>query len=319
MSGDASRNETAGELEERPARPDGGSAAAAAPDRRRGRRARVWNAAGKWTNTAVLVLVVLFLGGPILLTLVASFAENWQGVLPYDWVGVVPTGFTLRNWYAALGVGEQVGVQRGVGRGLLFSVGLATGGMLINVVIGVPIAYALTRYDFYLRDWLNAVAVLPLVPGLILGVAFLRTYPENAGSAASLIVGYSLLKAPWLILTVQSAFQSMDLRRLEESARALGASWPRAFLSVVVPNARNGIVAGAIITWTLAAAEFNFTYVVYTRGPRPFALFLFSNVNNAPFLQAAAAVSIYFLIVAAAILVLQVAGQTGFSTARDGS
>jgi putative spermidine/putrescine transport system permease protein len=289
-----------------PARTDGGSATA----RRGFSRANLRNAAGRTLNKLVLVLVVLFLGGPIILTLVASFADTWQGVLPSGFV-------TLRHWYGALGIGESVGVQRGVGEGLAFSVMLATGGMLLNIVIGVPVAYALTRYDFYLRDWLNAFAILPLVPGIILGVAFLRTYPEQSGTALTLIIGYSLLKSPWLILTVQSTFQSMDLRQLEESARSLGASWPRAFLRVIVPNAQNGILAGAIITWTLAAAEFNFTYIVYTRGPRPFAIFLFNNINNATFLQAAAAVSIYFLIVAGAIVILQIAGNKGFSTARE--
>jgi len=287
-------------------RTDGGSATAG----RRVTRANLRNVVGRSLNKLILAVVVLFLGGPIILTLVASFADTWQGVLPSGF-------FTLRHWSTALGIGETVGVQRGVGEGLAFSVMLATGGMLLNIVIGVPVAYALTRYDFYLRDWLNAFAILPLVPGIILGVAFLRTYPEQSGTALTLIIGYSLLKSPWLILTVQSTFQSMDLRQLEESARSLGASWPRAFLRVIVPNAQNGILAGAIITWTLAAAEFNFTYIVYTRGPRPFAIFLFNNINNATFLQAAAAVSIYFLIVAGAIVFLQVAGNKGFSTARE--
>ena len=287
-------------------RTDGGSVTAG----RGFTRANLRNAVGRSVNKLVLAIVVLFLGGPIILTLVASFADTWQGVLPSGFV-------TLRHWSTALGIGETVGVQRGVGEGLAFSVMLATGGMLLNIIIGVPVAYALTRYDFYLRDWLNAFAILPLVPGIILGVAFLRTYPEQSGTALTLIIGYSLLKSPWLILTVQSTFQSMDLRQLEESARSLGASWPRAFLRVIVPNAQNGILAGAIITWTLAAAEFNFTYIVYTRGPRPFAIFLFNNINNATFLQAAAAVSIYFLIVAGAIVVLQIAGNKGFSTARE--
>lgn len=281
-----------------------------APDRNRGLSTNVRNVVGRAVNKAVLALVVLFLGGPIIATLIASFAQSWAGVLP--------TGFvTLENWYAALGVGSTVGANRGVGSGLVFSLLLATGGMLINVVMGVPVAYALTRYDFYARDWLNAFAVLPLVPGVILGVAFLRTYPEYSGTALTLIIGYALLKSPYMILTVQGTFQSMDLRQLEESARALGASWPRAFLSVIVPNAKNGIVAGSIITWTLAAAEFNFTYIVYTRGPRPFSLFLYQNITNATFLEAAAATSIYFLIVAGAIVALQFAGNKGFSTARE--
>jgi len=111
----------------------------------------------------------------------------------------------------------------------------------------------------------------------------------------------------------------MDLVRLEESARSLGASWPRTVLTVIVPQARRGIVAGAIIiTWTLAAAEFNFTHKVASGSPDPFAMFLYRNIaTNASYLQSAAAVSVYFLIVVAAIVVLQLLGKRGFSTAHQ--
>ncbi|GAB7021023.1 ABC transporter permease [Halostagnicola bangensis] len=264
---------------------------------------------GRSIVTVVVSLFLAFLAIPIVYTFVASFASSAEGVFP--------SGFaTLENWRAVLGYAEY-GVQTTVGRSLAFSVMLATGGMVVNLLVGVPIAYALTRYDFFARDWLNALAILPLVPGIVLGIAFLRAYPENASSALGLVVGYALLKSPYMVLTIQSSFQSMDLQRIEESARSLGASWPRTFLTVILPNAKDGIVAGSIITWTLAAAEFNFTYMVYARGPRPFSLFLFENINNAPFLQSAAAISVYFLIVVCAILVLQSAGNRGFTTGNS--
>ena len=264
---------------------------------------------GRTGVLSILGVVFAFLVVPIVLTVVASFAN--------DWTGVLPTGFfTMENWRHALGIGREVGYQRGAGGGLRFSILLATGGMLMNVLVGVPVAYAVTRYEFVGRDWLNAFAILPIAPGIVLGIAFLRTYPQHAGSVFGLIVGYSILKSPFMILTVQSSFQSMDLRQIEESARSLGASWPRTFATVIVPNAKEGILAGSIITWILAAAEFNFTWLVYSRGPEPFALFLYANITRSPILASAAAVSIYFLIVAVAVLVLQVLGGAGFTTLR---
>jgi|AntDeeMinimDraft_5_1070356.scaffolds.fasta_scaffold00672_11 putative spermidine/putrescine transport system permease protein len=264
---------------------------------------------GRPLVVGALAVTLLFLLVPILLTLVASFASDWTGILPAGFV-------TLDNWRHALGIGLEVGSRRGVGSGLAFSVLLATGGMVLNIFVGVPIAYAVTRYDFVGRDWINAMAILPIAPGIVLGVAFLKTYPQYAGSALSLIVAYSILKSPFMVLTVQSSFQSMDLRQLEESGRALGASWLRTFVTVIVPNAKGGIMAGSIITWILAAAEFNFTWLVYSRGPKPFSLFLYSNITRSPILAAAAAVSIYFLIVTVAVLVLQFVGGTGFTTVR---
>jgi len=258
---------------------------------------------GRPVVTAVLAVTVVFLALPIALTFVASFAGDWTGVLPSGFV-------TVENWAEVL-FGDGVGADVSVGSSLLYSAGLAFGGVLINLIVGVPIAYAIARYDFPGRDWLKVLAILPLAPGIILGIAFLRTYPDLSTSGVALIIGYSLLKAPYMVMAVQSSFQSMDLERLEESARSLGASWPRTFLTVIVPNAKAGIVAGSIISWTLAAAEFNFSYVVYSRGTPPLSIFLFNNITNASFLNAAAAVSVFFLLVALVTIALQLVGNRG--------
>lgn len=292
------------------ARTDGGSATRSTVDRWTDGGGSLSALVGRPVVVGVVSLTVAVLVVPIVVTGVSSFARTATGALPSGFV-------TLAHWRHVLGLGEY-GVRANAIPGLTFSIAIATAGMVLNVLVGVPIAYALSRYDFYARGWVNTLAILPLVPGVILGIAFLRTYPERGGSALGLIVGYCLLKSPYMVLTVQSSFQSMDLERLEESARSLGASWPRTFLTVIVPHARRGILAGCIITWTLAAAEFNFTYMVHTGDPEPFSMFLFRNISNAPYLQSAAAISIYFCIVVAAILVLQLIGNGGFTTARNG-
>jgi putative spermidine/putrescine transport system permease protein len=312
------------------------------PERTPGRLGELSARFGRRLVTGLIYLTVVFLIGPVLVTVVASFAYDWTGILPVfvrEWTVLVSTGVvdiaapadfgTLANWKQALGIADSQGAQRGLGgtwdvvvprlgltipipTALGFSVLLALGGVFINLLVGIPVAYAVTRYEFYGRGWLNTFAVLPIVPGIILGIAFIKTYP-NAPSAVALMIGYSLLKVPYMVLAVQSSFESMGLRQMEESARSLGASWPRSVLTVVVPNAKRGIVSGAIICWTLAAAEFNFSYMVYSKGPRPFSLFLFENISNNPFLRAAAAISIYFVIVAAVTALLQRVGESGFS------
>nr|WP_233255102.1 ABC transporter permease subunit [Halopenitus persicus] len=272
--------------------------------------------------TTTLLLVVAFLIVPVFLTFVGSFAGEWSGVFPSDFV-------TLRNWREVLGLAETIGSQRSMGwepllsiggytlavpSELLFSVGLALGGVFINLIVGIPIAYAVARYDFWGSEWVNAISVLPLVPGVILGVAFLRAYPTLSGTSFGLIVGYSLLKAPFMVMAVLSEFESMPLQRLEESARSLGASWFRTFLTIIVPNARSGIVSGAIICWTLAAAEFNFSYIVWAKGTQPLALFLQRHISNSSFTKAAAAVSMFFCIIVAITVLLQQVGSHGFDT-----
>jgi putative spermidine/putrescine transport system permease protein len=297
---------------------------------------------GRKALTGLIALTVVFLIGPVLITFVASFFQNWTGIAPSG-------GLTLRNWELALGLAESQGAQRGLGGfwtfvapdvlyvlevpggpqltfrfpfdvsiptpipvALGFSIFLALLGVFVNLIVGIPIAYAVTRYEFTGRRLLNTFAILPIVPGIILGIAFLKTYP-NLPSTLALVLGYSLLKIPYMVLAVQASFESMDLRRIEESARSLGASWPTTLLRVIIPEAKQGIISGSIMCWTLAAAEFNFSYIIYSRGPRPFSLFLFENISNNPFLRAAAAISIYFLIVATVTALLNRLGENGFS------
>lgn len=260
---------------------------------------------GRPVVALLLWLTIVFLIAPVLLTIVGSFATGWEGIFPSG-LG------TLENWRTVLGLDAAAGQQMGLGNSLVRSVALALSGVAINLVVGVPIAYAVARYEFVGQDWVRAFAVLPLAPGIILGIAFLRAYPQLSGSL-SLIVGYSLLKTPFMVMAVLSSFESMDLQRIEESARSLGAPWWRTFLTVIVPSARAGIIAGTIICWTLAAAEFNFSYLVYSEGPPPLALFLFANISNSPFVVAAAAVSIFFFLVVGVTGLLQLIGHRGFS------
>jgi putative spermidine/putrescine transport system permease protein len=270
---------------------------------------------GRPLVTLVLAVTLAFLVVPVALTFVASFAAEWTGVLPSGFV-------TLDHWRYVLGLGG--GVEDAARRSLRItepadspvvrSALLALAGVGVNLLVGVPIAYAVARYDFRGRSVVNALAILPLAPGIILGVAFLWAYPElSSETNIGLVVGYSLLKAPFMVMAVQSSFESMPLRQLEESARSLGASWPRAFLTVIVPHARQGILAGSIICWTLAAAEFNFSYIVQPRGSQPLALFLKAHITNSSFLTQAAAVSVFFLLVAGVTAALQAAGSNGFA------
>lgn len=282
---------------------------------------------GRYAVVGTLALTITFLILPVLYTILSSFARSGTGIVPQGLV-------TLENWEIVLGLTEEIGAQRSMGwteivgvtlgetryavalpAELAFSIGLALGGVVINLIVGIPIAYAVARYEFRGKEWVSALSVLPLVPGIILGVAFLRAYPTLSTTSFGLIVGYSLLKTPFMVMAVRSEFESMDLRGLEESARSLGASWPRTFFTVILPNARSGILSGAIICWTLAAAEFNFSYMVYGKGTMPLALFLQRHISNSSFPKTAAAVSLFFCIVVAVTILLQRLGNRGFDAA----
>jgi putative spermidine/putrescine transport system permease protein len=63
---------------------------------------------------------------------------------------------------------------------------------------------------------------------------------------------------------VLAVLASIDLRTLEEGARSLGASFTQRFFGIVLPNARAGILAGALMVVTLSLGEFNMTLLLHT-------------------------------------------------------
>jgi putative spermidine/putrescine transport system permease protein len=168
-----------------------------------------------------LFATVAFLIAPIVLTVVASFAASWTGVLPSGFV-------TFENWRAVLGLADTIGFPAQYGMEPAVQAparrrdadGVGPGGVGVQHRAGArrrphqprrrrPHRVRGRSLRVPGQRGVNAVSVLPLVPGVILGVAFLRAYPDLSATSFGLIVGYSLLKAPFMVMAVQSEFESM--------------------------------------------------------------------------------------------------------------
>jgi len=160
-------------------------------------------------------------------------------------------------------------------RSAWLSVVTATTTTLLAVAIGVPTAYALARFEFRGRAAagvaLDALLVLPAsTVGLCLMVAF--QYPPILAmqdalggrvvhSLAGVVVAQLVLALAFGVQAWRAAFASVN-PRCEHVARALGASPTRTFFTVTIPAARSGIVAGVVLAWTRALAEFGAVLLV---------------------------------------------------------
>ena len=138
--------------------------------------------------------------------------------------------------------------------------------VLIGSVIAVPLAVLTVRYRFPGRALIGALGVLPLVvPPFVGAVAFQqilgRDGPVNlllrahAGVTVPFMDGLpgvvlvqSLHCFPFILLSTAAALAGLD-RSLEEAARNLGSSGPRLYRRVLLPLARPGYAAGALLTF----------------------------------------------------------------------
>ncbi len=222
----------------------------------------------------------------------------------------------------------------------LYASGIA---VLAAICFAVPMGYVLARHAFPGRRIVEAVVALPVVvPHLLvgLGLFLLVAYPGTPLYHLATSLGFPVydtiwgvvlvmvfVSAPYTVLASDLSFRAVDARVIE-SARSLGAGSTMAFLTVTLPLALRGIVAGLLLTWARAVSEIGglliLAYYVLPAGPytgpvtNTISVYIYNLVQLGD-LQDAAAVSSLFLILAFAIfLAVRVGERSGWLPWRRG-
>ncbi|TKW64989.1 MAG: ABC transporter permease [Paracoccus denitrificans] len=183
----------------------------------------------------ILVLVLIFLIGPFVIVCLAGLSAGETLAFP-------PEGLSMR-WVARV---FEVESFRNTFR---ISIVLGVGATLLALLIGIPAAYGLERYDppgaAVVRNVLSAPII---VPGIIVGLSLLRylVIPMGIGILPALFIGHTALLIPYAVRIVSGSLVNLRVD-IEEAAVLLGASRMQAFFKVVMPNIRNGVMAAFII------------------------------------------------------------------------
>jgi molybdate transport system permease protein len=151
------------------------------------------------------------------------------------------------------------------------SVTTATVAAVISILMAVPVAYTISRASFPGKDLVDSLLDLPIVISPVaLGAALLVFFSTPVGSAVDDNVIKFVFAVPGIVLAqitvisalairlLKSTFDSID-PRYEQVARTLGCSKPEAFFRVILPLAKDGLIASAILTWARAVGEFGAT------------------------------------------------------------
>ena len=227
------------------------------------------------------VLILLFLYIPLALVLLNAFNSSRTFAFP-------PSGFTTRWWVAAWNSG-------GVWKALTNSVVVGLGATAIALLLGTMAAFAVQRYQFFGREVVSLLVVLPItLPGIVTGIALNATFTSALGvtlGLATVIVGH----ATFCIVIVFNNTQAR-LRRLgaslEDASADLGASTWQTFRYVTFPMMRGALVGGAILAFALSFDEIVVT--TFTAGPtvQTLPIWIFGNLfrpNQAPVINVVAA------------------------------
>lgn len=160
----------------------------------------------------------------------------------------------------------------------LFSVRLslmaATAATMLALVLAIPAAYALSRYDFVGKEAADTVLEFPIIVSpAALGAIILIFFNNPLGVWIQQNIIYFVFTFAGIVLAqfitvlglatrmLKAAFDEVPVE-LETVARTLGASSRHSFFSVTLPLAKNGLIAAFILTWAKALGEFGATLMV---------------------------------------------------------
>jgi ABC-type spermidine/putrescine transport system permease subunit II len=152
--------------------------------------------------------------------------------------------------------------------------------VLVSVVIGTLAAVQIARVTGRLRSFNLAVIAVPLfLPPVVLGLAIiigLNAIGLERG-LWTIIAGHIIITLPVVTLMVLVRLEGLD-RNQELAAMDLGARPWKAFLTVSVPQALPGIVAGAMIAFAMSMDEFILTFLV-TGSQQTLPLYIFGSLR----------------------------------------
>jgi molybdate transport system permease protein len=165
---------------------------------------------------------------------------------------------------------------------ILLSLRVATVATLVATPLGIAVAWLLARREFWGKAMLDALIHLPLVlPPVVTGYLLLLTFGRRGAVGAWLAEHLGLVFAfrwtgaalacgimafPLLVRPIRLSIEAVD-RRLEQAAATLGAAPWQVFLTVTLPLALSGVLAGMVLGFAKALGEFGATITFVSNIP----------------------------------------------------
>ena len=204
-------------------------------------------------------LIYLFLYLPIMMVIVYSFNANETNI--------VFSGFSLKAYAKVFQGGDLLD-------SLIFTLKLAFYSTGISIIIGTLATIGMYRYQFKGKSLINNLLYIPIViPELVIGIASLATFTFMGFqlSMTTLVIAHVTFCLPCVIITLRARIAGFDAS-IEEAAMDLGANQWRTLKRVTIPMLTPGIIAGAMLSFTLSIDDVVISFFVAGAGNTTFPI-----------------------------------------------
>jgi spermidine/putrescine transport system permease protein len=220
---------------------------------------------GHWL-TLYAVTIFLFFYLPILILIIYSFNSNQV-------VGVWESFST--QWYL------ELFNNRAIGNAFRVSMWVAIWSTVFSTILGTLAALVLERYRFRGRLTLDGVLYLPIIiPDIVMALSTLLFFVIFAVplSRNTVLIAHIAFNISFVAVVVRARLADMD-RSLEEAAADLGANEWTTFRRITLPLLAPGIVAGALMAFTLSLDDFVITFFVSGPGSTTLPVQVYSMIK----------------------------------------
>ncbi|WP_053353831.1 ABC transporter permease [Leucobacter musarum] len=197
----------------------------------------------KILNRIVVTIVYLFLLAPIIAVVLISFNDSKSLA--------IEIGAPSFQWYES--ILQNTDLMDGARVSLVTAVVTA----VVVLVLGVPVALAIARYEFPGKAAVSGFFLSPLlVPGVVLGLGLLLVFQPVGlvGTYPGIVLAHFGVTVPYVIRTTLSSLVTSDMR-CEEAARVHGANSFTTFRRVTLPIIAPGILAGGVMAFIISFDE----------------------------------------------------------------
>jgi spermidine/putrescine transport system permease protein len=249
----------------------------------------------KWEHALLAVhswVVYFFLYAPIAILIIFSFNKAKQTAI---W-----QGFTF-EWYGKL-LGNTL-ILSAVKNSLIVA-GITT---VVATIIGTAAALALGRYSFRGKTMTQATLFLPIIiPEIVIGAALVTFFGVVSWrlSLTTVVIAHIAFSISYVAIVVRARLAGFD-RALEEAAGDLGAGPIETFFRVTLPLIMPGIIAGALLVFTISIDDYVITSFVAGVGATTLPLQIYSMVKVGVTPEVNAVSTLLLLVTIATITIAQ--------------
>jgi len=263
---------------------------------KRGNKAGPFDYSRKWSLRSLFLVGTLFLYAPIIVLIIFSFNDSRRGG------NIIWKGFTTKYYGKAFGNDELM---------LAFgnSITIALVSTIVSVLLGALTAVMLWRFRFPFKPLVEGLVSLPIViPEICMGVSLAMFFSSMGWLATgdtawpfnltNIIIAHITFSFPFAAMVIRTRLQSFN-REMEEAAKDLGANEFQVFRDILLPHMKPGLIAGALLAFTLSLDDFVITF--FTSGPNtvtfPVKIYSMVRFSVTPEINAASTVLIIMTLI----------------------